>query len=50
MGLDRYCLIELEMVLEVIQTNLRKSPVMHGLITELKLTDMKAVAEFLHSK
>ncbi len=36
--------------LQVIQTNLRKSPVMHGLITELKLTDMKAVAEFLQSK
>jgi cytochrome c553 len=36
--------------LQVIQTSLRKSPVMHGLITELKLNDMKAVAEFLQSK
>lgn len=36
--------------LQVIQNNLRKSPVMHGLITELKLNDMKAVAEFLQSK
>ena len=36
--------------LQVIQNNLRKSPVMHGLITEMKLADMKAVAEFLQSK
>jgi cytochrome c553 len=36
--------------LQVIQENLRKSPVMHGMITELKLGDMKAVAEFLQSK
>lgn len=36
--------------LQVIQKNLRASPVMHGLITELTLNDMKAVAEFLQSK
>ena len=36
--------------LQVIQQNLRASPVMHGLITELTLNDMKAVAEFLQSK
>jgi len=36
--------------LQVIQSNLRTSPVMHGIITDLKLDDMKAVAEFLQSK
>jgi cytochrome c553 len=36
--------------LQVIQNELRKSPVMHGLITELNLNDMKAVAEYLQSK
>ena len=36
--------------LQVIQQNLRASPVMHGLITELTLNDMQAVAEFLQSK
>ena len=36
--------------LQVIQNNLRKSPVMHGLITELKPNEMKAIAEFVQSK
>ena len=35
--------------LEVIQKNLRASPVMHGIITELKPDQMKAVAEYLQS-
>ncbi|HSQ03200.1 MAG TPA: c-type cytochrome, partial [Burkholderiales bacterium] len=35
--------------LEVIQKNLRASPVMHGIITELKPEQMKAVAEYLQS-
>jgi cytochrome c553 len=36
--------------LQVIQNNLRQAPVMHVIVTELKLNDMKAVAEFLQSK
>jgi cytochrome c553 len=36
--------------LQVIQTELRKSPIMHGIITELTADDIKAVAEFLQSK
>jgi cytochrome c553 len=35
--------------LEVIQKNLRASPVMHGIITQLTPDQMKAVAEFLQS-
>jgi cytochrome c553 len=36
--------------LEVIQKNLRASPVMHGIITQLTPNQMKAIAEFLQSK
>lgn len=36
--------------LNVIQNNLRQAPLMHGIVTELKPQDMKAVAEFLQSK
>lgn len=36
--------------LQVIQKELRKSPVMHGIITELTPSDMQAVAEFLQSR
>lgn len=36
--------------LQVIQNNLRQAPVMHGIVTELKPDDMKALAEFLQSK
>jgi cytochrome c553 len=36
--------------LQVIQSNLRQAPVMHGIVTELKPEDMKALAEFLQSK
>ncbi len=36
--------------LQVIQKELRKSPIMHGIITELTPDDMKAVAEYLQSK
>ena len=36
--------------LEVIQRNLRASPVMHGIITQLTPHQMKAIAEFLQSK
>jgi cytochrome c553 len=36
--------------LEVIQKNLRESPVMHGIITQLTPNQMKAIAEFLQSK
>ncbi len=36
--------------LQVIQNNLRKAPVMHGIVTELKPDEMKALAEFLQSK
>ena len=36
--------------LQVIQNNLRQAPVMHGIVTELKSDDMKALAEFLQSK
>ena len=36
--------------LQVIQNNLRQAPVMHGIVTELKPAEMKALAEFLQSK
>ncbi len=36
--------------LQVIQKELRKSPIMHGIITVLAPSDMQAVAEFLQSK
>lgn len=36
--------------LTVIQSRLRESPVMHGIIRDLKPEDMKAVAAFLQSK
>ena len=36
--------------LEVIQKNLRASPVMHGIITQLTPNQMKEIAEFLQSK
>jgi cytochrome c553 len=36
--------------LEVIQKNLRSSPVMHGIITNLTTNQLKAIAEFLQSK
>jgi cytochrome c553 len=36
--------------LEVIQKDLRSSPVMHGIITNLTPNQMKAIAEFLQSK
>jgi cytochrome c553 len=36
--------------LQVIQNNLRQAPVMHGIVTELKPDDIKALAEFLQSK
>lgn len=36
--------------LTVIQSRLRESPVMHGIIKDLKPEDMKAVAAFLQSK
>lgn len=36
--------------LQVIQNNLRQAPVMHGIVTELKTDEMKALAEFLQSK
>jgi cytochrome c553 len=36
--------------LQVIQGQLRASPVMHGIIKELKPEEMKAVAAFLQSK
>ena len=36
--------------LEVIQKNLRNSPVMHGIIIQLTPKQMKALAEFLQSK
>ncbi len=36
--------------LEVIQKNLRASPVMHGIVTELKPDEMNAVAEYLASE
>lgn len=36
--------------LQVIQKELRKSPIMHGIITVLTPGDMQAVAEFLQSK
>ncbi len=35
--------------LDVIQENLRASPVMHGIVTELSRDQMKAVAEYLQS-
>ena len=36
--------------LQVIQNNLRQAPIMHGIVTELKPDEMKALAEFLQSK
>ena len=36
--------------LQVIQNNLRQAPIMHGIVTELKPAEMKALAEFLQSK
>jgi cytochrome c553 len=36
--------------LEVIQKNMRASPVMHGIITQLTQKQMKEIAEYLHSK
>jgi cytochrome c553 len=36
--------------LDVIQKNLRTSPIMHGIITQLTPDQMKAIAEFLQSK
>jgi cytochrome c553 len=36
--------------LEVIQAQLRKSPIMHGIIRDLKPDEIKAVAEYLQSK
>jgi cytochrome c553 len=36
--------------LQVIQNNLRQAPVMHGIVTELKPDEMKALAEYLQSK
>jgi cytochrome c553 len=36
--------------LEVIQKNLRASPVMHGIITQLTAKQIKAIAEYLQSK
>jgi cytochrome c553 len=36
--------------LEVIQKNLRASPVMHGIITQLTPKQMKEIAEYLQSK
>jgi cytochrome c553 len=36
--------------LQVIQGQLRTSPVMHGIIKELKPEEMKAVAAYLQSK
>jgi cytochrome c553 len=36
--------------LQVIQSNLRQAPIMHGIVTELKPDEMKALAEFLQSK
>lgn len=36
--------------LQVIQNNLRQAPVMHGIVTELKLDEMKALAEYLQSR
>ncbi len=36
--------------LQAIQTQLRASPVMHGIIQDLKPEEMKAVAAFLQSK
>lgn len=36
--------------LQVIQAQLRTSPVMHGIIKDLKPEEMKAVAAFLQSK
>ena len=36
--------------LQVIQTQLRASPIMHGIIKDLKPEEMKAVAAFLQSK
>lgn len=36
--------------LEVIKQNLRASPVMHGIVTQLTPNQMKEVAEFLQSK
>lgn len=36
--------------LQVIQTNLREAPMMHGIVTELKSDEIKALAEYLQSK
>ncbi len=36
--------------LQVIQKELRKSPIMHGIVTELTADDIESVAEFLQSK
>jgi cytochrome c553 len=36
--------------LQVIQNNLRQAPIMHGIVTELKPEEIKALAEFLQSK
>ncbi len=40
----------IERQLQVIHSQLRTSPIMHGIITQLTPDDMKAVAEFLQSK
>ncbi len=36
--------------IQVIQDRLRNSPIMHGIVTELKPNEINAVAEFLQSK
>jgi cytochrome c553 len=36
--------------LQVIQNNLRQAPVMHGIVTELKPGEIRALAEYLQSK
>lgn len=36
--------------IQVIQNRLRESPVMHGIVTELKPAEINAVAEYLQSK